>query len=76
VGIGGAQTGVYTRETPGGWHIIGRTPVRFFDPRRDPPSLLAPADEVRFVPVNAAELRVGESEVAAGRWSPTWEPVA
>lgn len=50
VGIAGAQTGVYPRESPGGWQIIGRTDVRLFDPRRDPPSMLAPGDRVRFVP--------------------------
>ncbi|WP_206830701.1 5-oxoprolinase subunit PxpB [Alicyclobacillus fructus] len=48
VGIAGFQTGVYSFATPGGWQIIGRTPVRLFDVRRQPASLLAPGDEVRF----------------------------
>lgn len=48
VGIGGAQTGVYPRESPGGWRLIGRTPLRLFDPLREPPALLAPGDRVRF----------------------------
>jgi KipI family sensor histidine kinase inhibitor len=50
VGIAGEQTGVYPIETPGGWQLIGRTPMAMFDPRRDPPSALAPGDSVRFVP--------------------------
>ena len=51
VGLAGAQTGIYPRESPGGWQIIGRTDVRLFDPSLDTPSLLAPGDRVRFVPV-------------------------
>jgi KipI family sensor histidine kinase inhibitor len=51
VGIAGAQTGIYPRESPGGWQIIGRTPMAIFDAARTPPALLAPGDEVRFIPV-------------------------
>lgn len=54
VGIGGAQTGIYPRESPGGWHLLGRTPLRLFDPARASPSLLAPGDRVRFVAIDAA----------------------
>jgi KipI family sensor histidine kinase inhibitor len=53
VGIGGAQTGIYPRQGPGGWRIIGRTDLALFDPTRDPPSLLATGDRVRFVPEEA-----------------------
>jgi KipI family sensor histidine kinase inhibitor len=49
VAIGGAQTGVYPRETPGGWHLIGRTPLSLFDPAQDPPALLKPGMRVKFV---------------------------
>lgn len=49
VGIGGTQTGIYPRESPGGWRLIGRTPLVLFDPGRDQPALLAPGDRVRFV---------------------------
>jgi KipI family sensor histidine kinase inhibitor len=52
VGIGGAQTGIYPRESPGGWRLIGRTPLVLFDPAREPPALLAPGDHVRFVAVD------------------------
>jgi KipI family sensor histidine kinase inhibitor len=51
VGIGGDQTGIYPRSGPGGWQLLGRTPLRLFDPGHRPPSLLAPGDRVRFVPV-------------------------
>ena len=55
VGIGGAQTGIYPRESPGGWRLIGCTPLRLFDPMRsDSPALLAPGDRLRFVAVDAA----------------------
>jgi KipI family sensor histidine kinase inhibitor len=54
VAIGGAQTGIYPSELPGGWQLIGRTPLALFDARRDPPSLLAPGDRVRFVAIDAA----------------------
>lgn len=51
VGIAGMQTGVYPVESPGGWQLIGHTETVMFDPDRDPPSLLAAGDLVRFVPV-------------------------
>jgi KipI family sensor histidine kinase inhibitor len=50
VGIGGGQTGVYPRETPGGWRIVGRTGEVLFDAGRDPAALLAAGDRLRFVP--------------------------
>jgi 5-oxoprolinase (ATP-hydrolysing) subunit B len=49
VAIAGAQTGVYPLVTPGGWHIIGHTDTVMFDPTRDPPAILRPGDNVRFV---------------------------
>ena len=55
VAIGGEQTGVYPLDTPGGWHIIGRTPLRLFKPDAMPPSLLNAGDTVRFVPISAHE---------------------
>ena len=51
VAIAGAQTAIYPYAIPGGWHLIGRTAVNLFDPRRDPPATLAPGDRVRFVAV-------------------------
>jgi inhibitor of KinA len=55
VAIANAQTCVYPFETPGGWNIIGRTPLRVFDPARDPASLFAPGDSVRFVEISRTE---------------------
>ena len=57
VAIGGVQTGIYPSELPGGWQLIGRTPLTLFDARRDPPSLLMPGDRVRFVPIAADEFK-------------------
>jgi inhibitor of KinA len=48
VGIGGAQTGIYPLRSPGGWNLIGRTPLKLFDPAKDPPTLLHAGDRVRF----------------------------
>lgn len=48
VAIGGAQTGIYPRESPGGWRIIGRTSVCLFDEKSSPPTLLLPGDRVTF----------------------------
>jgi inhibitor of KinA len=55
VGIGGQQTGVYPMESPGGWNLIGRTPLKIFDITRDEQTLLATGDHVRFVPISASE---------------------
>ncbi|WP_266206002.1 5-oxoprolinase subunit PxpB [Pontibacter kalidii] len=64
VGIAGAQTGVYSISTPGGWQLIGRTPLQLFNPGRDNPSLLQAGDEVRFVPISPEEFLVMEEEQA------------
>ena len=55
VGIAGKQTGIYPIESPGGWRLIGRTPLRLFTPEKDPPTLLQPGDYVRFVPISEEE---------------------
>lgn len=55
VGIAGAQTGVYPFESPGGWQLIGRTPLRMFDPERSSPALLSPGDRVRFYAIQRDE---------------------
>jgi KipI family sensor histidine kinase inhibitor len=49
VGLAGEFSGVYPRESPGGWQLIGRTELAMFDPSRDPAALLRPATRVRFV---------------------------
>jgi inhibitor of KinA len=54
VGIGGRQTGVYPVDSPGGWRLIGRTPLRLFDPGRAEPFLVRAGDTVRFAPIDRA----------------------
>ena len=55
VGIGGAQTGIYPGSSPGGWQLIGRTPLRMFDALASPPSRLQPGDRVRFRRIDRGE---------------------
>jgi inhibitor of KinA len=52
VGIAGVQTGIYPVESPGGWQLIGRTPISIFDPERSPAALLNMGDRVRFVSIS------------------------
>lgn len=55
VAIGGPYTGVYPSESPGGWRLIGRTPMRLFDPHREPPALARAGDLVRFRAIDEGE---------------------
>lgn len=58
VGIAEKQTGVYPCEAPGGWRIIGKTPLKLFNPSWQPPTLLKPGDAVRFKPISETEFKV------------------
>ena len=51
VAIAGQQTGIYPAASPGGWHVIGYTPLMLFNPEKDPPVLLQPGNEVQFVAI-------------------------
>lgn len=51
VAIGGAQTGIYPLDSPGGWHLLGRTPLNLFTPHLPSPTLLQPGDHLRFTPI-------------------------
>src|SRR5690606_36439002 len=62
VAIGGAMTGIYPADIPGGWQLIGRTPMRLFSPVRQLPSLLEPGDQVHFEPIGEQEFRRLERE--------------
>lgn len=62
VAIGGAQTGIYPAPLPGGWHLIGRTPLRLFDVAATSPSLLAAGDRVRFRAIDPDEFEQLEAE--------------
>lgn len=66
VGIAGTQTGIYPQATPGGWQLLGRTPVRLFSLNQNPPSLLQPGDEVRFHRIDAAEFAALQSSAEKG----------
>lgn len=57
VAIGGKQTGIYSVNSPGGWNVIGRTPLRIFDPAKEQPALLRAGDRVRFRPVSRDEFK-------------------
>jgi len=58
VGIGGAQTGIYPLTSPGGWQLLGRTPVKTYDPNRGVPILFDAGDYIRFVPTTEAEYQM------------------
>lgn len=62
VGIAGSQTGVYPIETPGGWQLIGRTPLRLFRPEQEVPSLLRAGDNVTFRAVSQEEYDTYEEQ--------------
>jgi inhibitor of KinA len=62
VGIAGNQTGIYPVETPGGWQLIGRTPLVLFRPWENPPSLLLPGDTVCFRSISADEMQAWPGE--------------
>jgi KipI family sensor histidine kinase inhibitor len=70
VGIAGGQAGIYPTESPGGWRLIGRTPIRLFDPLRSPPTLLEAGDHVRFVPITQTDYDAIAREVVAGTYCP------
>ncbi len=67
VGIAETQTGAYPVASPGGWQLIGRTPLKLFDPKSDPPTVINAGDRVRFVPLEGeAEYREIERRVRDG----------
>jgi KipI family sensor histidine kinase inhibitor len=68
VGIGGTQTSIYSVESPGGFWLLGRTPLRLYDPAVAEPILLRAGDRVRFRPIDAAEFDAVAGSVAAGTY--------
>lgn len=66
ISIGGGQAAIQCLAGPSGWHLLGRTPVQTFHPRRDPVFLMEPGDQVMFVPINAREWPALERAAAAG----------
>ncbi|MCF7934747.1 MAG: 5-oxoprolinase subunit PxpB [Synergistales bacterium] len=70
VGIAGAQTGVYPVESPGGWRLIGRTPLALFDPDQSPPTLVQAGMWIRFRPVTREEWEHIDASVRQGVYQP------
>ncbi len=68
VGIGANETGVYAVESPGGWQLIGRTPLRLFDPSRQPPALLQSGNYVTFTSISPQEFIRIREEVEQGTY--------
>jgi KipI family sensor histidine kinase inhibitor len=64
IAIATSMTAVYPVESPGGWHLIGTTPIRLFDPRRSQPALFKPGDSVRFQPIGMREFDAIREAVA------------
>jgi len=68
VSIATSLTAIYPYESPGGWHLVGMTPIRLFDPEHSPPALLAPGDAVVFEPIDTASFAAIRSAVAADEY--------
>ncbi len=69
VGIAQQQTGIYPVESPGGWQLIGRTPVSLFDPSRRPPVVVEAGDSIRFAPVSLDEYARIQDAIRRGAWT-------
>lgn len=68
VGIGGSQTGIYPLDSPGGWQLLGMTPVKTYDPNREQPILFEAGDYIRFVPVSEEEYLSIKEQVELGTY--------
>ncbi len=68
VGIGGSQTGIYPLDSPGGWQLLGMTPVKTYDPEREEPILYQAGDYIRFVPVEEAQYKEIEKAQERGTY--------
>ena len=75
VGIGGSQTGIYPLASPGGWRLIGRTPLVMYDPLREPSIPVKAGDGIRFLPVEVREFEALQAEYASGKRWPVFEEV-
>ena len=68
IAIATTLTAVYTLESPGGWHLIGRTPVPLWDLRHDPPAILSAGDKVEFQPISLGQYEALSAKTAAGEF--------
>ncbi len=76
VGIAGSQTGIYPIESPGGWQLIGRTPLRVFNPQAANPFLFSAGDYLRFCAVDAPGFQAIQRDVEQGRYTPRTSRIA
>jgi inhibitor of KinA len=75
VSIATTLTAIYPYESPGGWHLIGATPIRLFDPARPRPALLQPGDIVQFEPIDPASFAAIRRAVASSNYEIANEPI-
>ncbi|WBW49872.1 5-oxoprolinase subunit PxpB [Peptoniphilus equinus] len=68
VGIAGSQTGMYPSESPGGWQLIGRTPLQLYDPMKEPPVFVQAGDYIRYVAITEAEFNDIKKQVDEGTY--------
>lgn len=68
VAIGGEQTGIYPNESPGGWNIIGNTPLSFFEAAKNPPCFAQAGDSLRFIPIGKEEHQSISQRITAGTY--------
>jgi inhibitor of KinA len=71
VGIGGEQTGVYPTSSAGGWNIIGKTPIEFFNAEKNNPCFAKPGDFIEFNPISLTEYQKIEKQIAADKYQIT-----
>ena len=71
VGIGGSQTGIYPMDSPGGWQLMGMTPVKTYDPAREVPILVQAGEYIRFVRIDEAEFRDISRRIEEGTYQVT-----
>jgi len=76
VSIATCLTAIYPYESPGGWHLIGATPICLFDPARPRPALLAPGDIVQFEPIDPVRFAAIKEAVGSGNYAVPSEPIA
>lgn len=68
VGIGGSQTGIYPKSSPGGWQILGNTPISFFDPTKPIPCFAKSGDKIQFIPISLSDYAQIQGQVAVGKF--------
>ena len=73
VGLAGMQTGIYPQTSPGGWQLLGRTPIKLFDPTQDPPCAIQVGDEVQFYAIDEPSFALFEIQIQEGIYKPKFE---